>query len=294
MEYAGYVQGYKPLDWSKKTGEVAQNLRKIEAGREEKREKLDKLYSDNSKLIGDVELGLDPSFDNVILNQTMEAKRMVYDAYKKMRRNEISPRQYKIMMQNMSSGIGEFSNFVKNKNKRFAEAEKMDLQCVLLYCGDHDPDGLRISEFIRKNLSDLKNIKWSDYSFGYDPQDLIIDRFGLNYDFIEKNKFTWIDNLITGSGKNLANPSHNNFKLPYVQKYLKEIGERKCEANAIIVFPQIARDFVRDVIEGYLGNEAKNRFQLKRQQVHDELNKFLTDSGSDLLLEEIFEKIHNR
>ena len=157
MEYAGYVQGYKPLDWSKKTGEVAQNLRKIEAGREEKREKLDKLYSDNSKLIGDVELGLDPSFDNVILNQTMEAKRMVYDAYKKMRRNEISPRQYKIMMQNMSSGIGELSNAVKNKNKRFAEAEKLQLEGKL---------GGR-STYINELISEMSTFKdykpmWSD------------------------------------------------------------------------------------------------------------------------------------
>ena len=157
MEYAGYVQGYKPLDWSKKTGEVAQNLRKIEAGREEKREKLDKLYSDNSKLIGDVELGLDPSFDNVILNQTMEAKSMVYDAYKKMRRNELSPRQYKIMMQNMSSGIGEFGNFVKNKNKRFAEAEKLQLEGKL---------GAR-STYINELISEMSTFKdykpmWSD------------------------------------------------------------------------------------------------------------------------------------
>ena len=178
--------------------------------------------------------------------------------------------------------------------RRFAEAEDAGLKCVLLYCGDHDPDGLRISEFIRKNLSDLKDIEWSDCSDGYDPQDLIIDRFGLNYDFIEKNGFTWIDNLITGSGKNLASPTHKNFKMPYVQNYLSEIGERKCEANAIVVFPQIARDFVRGIIEGYLGSEAKNRFRVKRQQVRDELNRFLAESGSDLLLEEIFDNIKNR
>ena len=178
--------------------------------------------------------------------------------------------------------------------RRFAKAEDNGLKCVLLYCGDHDPDGLRISGFIRENLSDLKNIEWSDYSYGYDPENLTIDRFGLNYDFIEENGFTWIDNLITGSGKNLASPAHKNFKMPYVQNYLSEFGERKCEANAIIVFPQIARDFVRGIIEDYLGGEAKNRFQLKRQQVRDELNIFLEESGSGNLLQDIFDKIENR
>ena len=79
-----------------------------------------------------------------------------------------------------------------------------------------------------------------------------------------------------------------------MQNYLSEIGERKCEANAIVVFPQIARDFVREIIEGYLGSEAKNRFRVKRQQVRDELNSFLEESGSGDLLQDIFDKIENR
>lgn len=178
--------------------------------------------------------------------------------------------------------------------RRFAEAEEKGLRCVLLYCGDHDPDGLRISEFIRKNLSDLKDVEWDDGTFGYDPEHLTIDRFGLNYDFIQKNGFSWIDNLITGSGKNLASPDHKNFKMPYVQSYLKSIGERKCEANAIVVLPDIAQNLVRVNIERYLGEEAKDRFKIKRDKVKEELDEFLEDSGSGSLLEEIFNKIADR
>lgn len=177
--------------------------------------------------------------------------------------------------------------------RRFADARDKGLKCVLLYCGDHDPDGLRISEFIRKNLDDLKDVTWSDGVRGYDPINLVVDRFGLNYDFIEDNNFTWIDNLTTGSGKNLADPLHKNFKMPYVQKYLKDIGERKCEANAIIVLPEIARDFVRGVIESYVGTDAKDRFEVKRQETRDELSEFLTDSGTDKLMDEISEIVKN-
>lgn len=178
--------------------------------------------------------------------------------------------------------------------RRFAEARDKGLKCILLYCGDHDPDGLRISEFIRKNLDDLKDVEWKDGVDGYDPKDLIIDRFGLNYDFIEENKFTWIDNLITGSGRNLADPSHKNFKMPYVQIYLSEIGERKCEANAIVVLPEVARAFVRSVIEKYLGSGAIDRFEEKRQAVRDELEEFLEESGSQEHMDEIFINIENR
>jgi hypothetical protein len=166
-------------------------------------------------------------------------------------------------------------------SRRFKEAEEKGLKCVLLYCGDHDPDGLRISEFLRKNLSDLTNIVWNDGTEGYDPSDLTIDRFGLNYDFIVKNNLTWIDNLITGSKKDLASPSHPNHYLPYVQEYLSKFGPRKCEANALVVRPREARELCRGAIEKYLGKDALQRFKLKRQAVKDELEGFRERTGLD-------------
>lgn len=177
--------------------------------------------------------------------------------------------------------------------RRFKEAEDRGLQCVLLYCGDHDPDGLRISEFLRKNLYDLKDVTWDDGEEGYNPKDLIIDRFGLNYDFIIRNGFTWIDNLITGSGKNLASPKHKNYKMPYVQEYLQTIGERKCEANVLVTLPKIAQDLCTQAIEKYLGDDAQERFQAKRKAVREELENFLSESGSQDLLDTIFERIED-
>jgi len=163
--------------------------------------------------------------------------------------------------------------------RRFYEAENEGLKCVLLYCGDHDPDGLRISEFIRSNLEDLNNITWSDGTPGYDPVNLIIDRFGLNYDFITTNNLTWIDNLITGSGKNLADPMHPNHPMSYVQQYLSEVGARKCEANALVVRPQESRHMVEDVITRYLGEDALSRFEERRQQIRDQLSELREQTG---------------
>lgn len=158
--------------------------------------------------------------------------------------------------------------------KRFMEAEERGLNCVLLYCGDHDPDGLRISEHLRKNLVQLKDIVWEDGTEGYDPRDLTIKRFGLNYDFIQKHDLVWINNLITGSGKNLANPNHPNHSMSYVQDYLAKVGVRKCEANAIVKEPEIGRVLCRAAIESFLDDgtvpcvlDAKTRFQRKRERV---------------------------
>ena len=163
--------------------------------------------------------------------------------------------------------------------RRFAEAEDKGLGCVLLYCGDHDPDGTRISDFLRKNLEDLQDIVWADGASGYDPTDLKIERFGLNYDFIDRYRLTWIDNLITGSKRDLASPGHPNHFLPYVQDYLATYGARKCEANALVVRPVEARQLVTLAIEDFLGPDARRRFEAKRQAIRAELYAFRQAHG---------------
>lgn len=177
--------------------------------------------------------------------------------------------------------------------RRFKEAEENGLKPVLLYCGDHDPDGLRISDFIRKNLEDLIEITWEDGLEGYDPQDLIIDRFGLDYDFIIQNNFTWINNLITGSGKNLGSPSHKNYHMEYVQDYIKKYGVRKCEANAIVPKPQIAKQLVNNAITKYLGENAQQRFKEKLNEVKATINDFRERIGLNKSLQAALDAIDN-
>lgn len=63
--------------------------------------------------------------------------------------------------------------------KRFACWESRGKRCVLLHCGDHDPGGMHISEFLLSNFADLSG------QVGWSPDNLIIDRFGLNADFIK-------------------------------------------------------------------------------------------------------------
>jgi len=157
--------------------------------------------------------------------------------------------------------------------RRFKEAEDRGLRCVLLYCGDFDPDGLRISERILKNLRDLQYIVWYDDQEGYNPENLIVDRFGLNYQFIIDNGLTWIDSkevppvgipkLITGSGKNLADPRHKNHHMEYIQSYISSYGIRKCEANALVIRPEQSQALCKKAIEKYLGTDALDRIHEK-------------------------------
>lgn len=173
--------------------------------------------------------------------------------------------------------------------RRFKLMEERGLQCVLLYCGDHDPDGLRISDTIYDNLAQIQGIVWEDGEEGYDPSNLDIRRFGLNYDFIMANGYPWIDNLITGSGKNLNSPSHPNHYQSYVQEYLSSVGPRKCEANAIVTTPQAARQLAEQAILDVLGSDAISRFEVKSEVVEERYWEILSDAGLLGPLQELVE-----
>ncbi len=145
---------------------------------------------------------------------------------------------------------------------RFRRMEQAGKQCVLLYCGDHDPAGLHISECLRSNLDDVKAVDWS-------AENLIIDRFGLNADFIETNRLTWIDGLETGSGRDLADRRHPDHGKPYVQDYLARFGARKVEANALVVRPDAGRELCRQAIARYVDPDAPRRYRAACQQAQE-------------------------
>jgi hypothetical protein len=170
--------------------------------------------------------------------------------------------------------------------RRFKEWEAKGKQCVLLYCGDFDPAGLRISDFLRSNLADLSA------AVGWSPDNLIIDRFGLDFDFIQAHGLTWIDNLITGTGKDLTDPKHNDHFKPYVQDYLNRycakdasgqwIG-RKVESNALLAprLVAVGKELCREAILKYVSDDAPSEYleRLKplRAQVRTEVLRILAE-----------------
>ncbi|MCO5129240.1 MAG: hypothetical protein M9932_01575 [Xanthobacteraceae bacterium] len=159
--------------------------------------------------------------------------------------------------------------------ERFKDAEMKGLVPVLLYCGDHDPAGLNISEFMRSNMNDLS------HAVGWSPDNLVIDRFGLNPDFIEAHNLTWVENLITGSGEDLANPKHDDHSKPYVQRYIQQFGIRKVEANALVIAPDAGRALCRNAIMKYVNVDAIREYRLKldfaQEEVRMEVVRILAD-----------------
>ena len=139
------------------------------------------------------------------------------------------------------------------------KAEAQGLTPVLLLFYDHDPAGLKITSKFRKGLRDIsRSVDWH-------PTKLIIERFGLNKEDIDRYGLTWIENLKTGSGREAEDPD-------YVRKY----GRRKCESNALFKNDETlkaAEEICRDAIEKYYGEDALERFKRKEGQARELLGE---------------------
>jgi hypothetical protein len=149
-------------------------------------------------------------------------------------------------------------------------AQENDLLPLILYCGDHDPMGLQISNAIVENLRPLARVM--DWEWELDDMERCgrIVRFGLNADFINSAGLLWIDGLETSSGEDLADPKHKQHRFPYVQSYLKQHGARKVEANALIANPTAARALIREELWNWLSHAGDKQWQAENAQASKE------------------------
>jgi hypothetical protein len=158
-----------------------------------------------------------------------------------------------------------------NMMRRFRQREGEGKKCVLLLATDLDPGGLDQANKMRKNLEDLSRaVDWS-------PENLVIIRFGLDADFVNLHRLTWIDNLETGSGQDLGDRKHPDHFKPYVQDYIREYGRRKVEANALVVLPEIGRQLCRDAILRHVSAAAPRRYQRRLQTARRDLRRIIDD-----------------
>jgi hypothetical protein len=170
-------------------------------------------------------------------------------------------------------------NLRANVMRRFSEHEEEGRQGILLCCGDHDPVGLQIPNLYLKHFQELEHaIDWS-------PDDLIIERFGLNVDFIDQHKLLWIDGLETASGKDLGDPMHRQHNADFVQEYIAKYGKRKVEANALVVRPEAGQQLCREAIEKHLDLAAIAEYERSLAEQRQQVRKAMPEAVRRVLAE---------
>ncbi len=162
---------------------------------------------------------------------------------------------------------------------RFKEAEENGKVPVLLYYGDFDPAGLLIANKIQDNIASIKE------ATDWEPKNLIVDRFGLDYSFIEENHLVWIDNLKTGGNKDA------NENLDYVRDYVRLYGRRKCEANAILRIKDVALRHCEKTIKKYLGNDPFKKYNEEIAEIHGEVKALMNKINLTKNLDELISKL---
>jgi hypothetical protein len=159
------------------------------------------------------------------------------------------------------------------------KAEENGLTPVLLLFYDHDPAGLKITDTFRKNLEDCEG------GTGWNPDKLIVERFGLNYEDIEKHGLTWIENLKTGSGRESRDHS-----------YIQRFGVKKCESNALFKNDEALKageQICRNAIEKYYGSDARERFKHKEEPAKQKLKEVYDSPVWPSFVEKINELIES-
>lgn len=171
--------------------------------------------------------------------------------------------------------------------KRSYQALQREQTPVILYFGDFDPGGVQISDTLPKNLRDLAGAKvpvgGGEYITGDAVTGLVgcidVRRFGLSRGTINELDLAWIENLETGSGKDLASPSHPDHDQNYVQDWLRDVGERKVEANAILKETDDALALFREVIEAYLGDSPHAEVNAEKSEMKKAVKTRLNELG---------------
>ncbi|MCK4819245.1 hypothetical protein KA005_25965, partial [bacterium] len=132
--------------------------------------------------------------------------------------------------------------------KRFRDHSYEGRRPILLAIGDHDPKGLDIVTGLKRTLMSCVNLKGLDW----DEPDFDVVNIGLTADQIEEMGLMKINNLETGGGKDLANPSHPFHYKRYVQDYIEDHGVWKVEANALVSNPDGAIKLFEDALSQFI------------------------------------------
>ncbi len=105
------------------------------------------------------------------------------------------------------------------------------------------------------------------------PSNLVVDRFGLNADSITRHGISWIDNLTTGSGKDLSNPKHPKYGAYRIAEYCQQYGVKKCEANALVTRINEGRQLCQDAILKYFDPEALKEHEARVEELRQVLRE---------------------
>jgi hypothetical protein len=124
QEYYGYLPPSQTLDLGKLTTDLSKTLSGISERRTLEKEELDKIQTDNAKIIRETELGKSQTFQTMTLNGAQSGVQFINGLNKQLKAGQISPKDYKQKMTTVMDSWGTFANTVKTYDAKMAEIQK--------------------------------------------------------------------------------------------------------------------------------------------------------------------------
>ena len=150
-EYTGFIPASNPIDWAKLTGGLVSTITGIGEEREAQRQALDKLQSDNTKILQNTELGKSQTLNQLILSGSNDGRQSMMEWNRQLKAGQITPLEYKNRINNLMDSWSTFANTAKTFDQQIQEAMKRQ---------ERDP---QTGKIIGSKLDEELNLKLAQY-----------------------------------------------------------------------------------------------------------------------------------
>ena len=286
QEYTGFIPASNPIDWAKLTGGLVKTITGIGEEREAQRQALDKLQSDNTKILQNTELGKSQNLNQLILAGSNQGRESMMGWNRQLKAGQITPLEYKNRINNLMDSWSTFANTAKGYDQQMQEALKrqqegigsgleLELNNRLAQLGDLrnkktqvDPNNgnFVIGQLDQNGLFDPTSIM--DLRSISQPGNIIDNKVDLSSIVDEKTK-GWESWTIELGAKTVTDALQN----PAVQRARLDL------ANGILNNTRAITSVLKDNTDGdydfyYSGEDLKSKLQ-DRVAKENELNKQL-------------------
>jgi hypothetical protein len=286
QEYTGFIPASNPIDWAKLTGGLVKTITGIGEEREAQRQALDKLQSDNTKILQNTELGKSQNLNQLILAGSNQGRESMMEWNRQLKAGQITPLEYKNRINNLMDSWSTFANTAKGYDQQMQEALKrqqegigsgleLELNNRLAQLGDLrnkktqvDPNNgnFVIGQLDQNGLFDPSSIR--DLRSISQTGNIIDNKVDLSSIVDEKTK-GWESWTIELGAKTVTDALQN----PAVQRARLDL------ANGILNNPRAITSVLKDNTDGdydfyYSGEDLNSKLQ-DRVAKENELNKQL-------------------
>lgn len=120
-DYFGYIPSETRIDWGKMTGDLAKTITDAYGNREKVREELDQIKTTNDTLVTNTERGKTQALNELVLSGADDAKMKMLEWNKALKRGEITAKEYKNRMNNLTENWKAFANNMKTFDTRMQD-----------------------------------------------------------------------------------------------------------------------------------------------------------------------------